>query len=258
MLPWARQNLIQHKGKRPPESQHPRLRRRLKTRTAIARILGNLPMFRHTPAAKLEALGRQSRALHVPRGAAVARRSEPPPGLMVVVYGLVSLSLKGGEHEKVLRLVGPGETFAEAVLFLDKPMPLDATALTDTLVVVVPAAPLLALIQADSAFALGMLASLSQRLHELVTDFEATTQHGALERLAAYLESLALPGIEPATASLPATKTIVAARLGITKETLSRLLRQLASQGIVQLARRDVILLDRPRLSAVARGDRPA
>ena len=230
----------------------------MKPPTGIARTLGNLPMFRHTPVAKLEALARQSRALHVQRGTAVARRSEPAPGLMVVVYGLVSLSLKGGEHEKVLRLVGAGDTFGEAVLFLDKPMPLDATALADTLVVIVPAAPLLALIQSDSSFALGMLASLSQRLHELVTDFEATTQHGALERLAAYLESLAVPGIEPATASLPATKTIIAARLGITKETLSRLLRQLAEQGVIRLARRDVVLLDRSRLSAVARGDRSA
>jgi CRP-like cAMP-binding protein len=227
-------------------------------RIRIGRILGNLPIFRHTPAAKVEALGRQSRTQHVPRGGIVARRGEPAPGLMAVVYGLVTLSLKGGENEKVLRLVGPGDTFAEAVLFLDKPLPVDATALTDTLVVVVPAPPLLALIGSDGAFALGMLASLSQRLHELVTDFEATTQHGAAERLAAYLDSLAAPGIEPATASLPATKTVVAARLGITKETLSRLLRQLADEGIVRLVRRDVILLDRSRLSAAARGARSA
>jgi CRP-like cAMP-binding protein len=137
-------------------------------------------------------------------------------------------------------------------------MSLDATALAETLIVVVPAGPLLALIESDGAFALGMLRSLSRRLQELVMDYEATTQHGALERLAAYLESLAVPGLEPATASLPATKTVIAARLGFTKETLSRLLRQLADQGIIRRARRNVILLDRSRLSAAARGARSA
>lgn len=211
-------------------------------------------MFRHMSAATLAALGRQSRTLQVPRGGIIARRSERAPGLMAVVYGLATLSLKSGKRENILRLLGPGDTFAEAALFLDKPMPVDATALIDTLVVVVPAAPLLALIESDGAFALGMLESMSQRLLELVTDFEATTQHCAIMRVAAYLESLAAPGIEPVRTSLPASKTVVAARLGVTKETLSRLLRQLGDQSIIRLVRRDIILLDRSRLSAVARG----
>lgn len=227
-------------------------------RTEIVRILRNLPLFGQLSVAKLRALARQSHTRQVESGGVVSRRGEGTPGLMAVASGLVALSLKTGEHEKVLRLVGPGESFAEAMLFLDQPMSLDATALAETLIIVVPADPLLALIESDGAFALGMLRSLSRRLQELVMDYEATTQHGALERLAAYLESLAVPGLEPATASLPATKTVIAARLGFTKETLSRLLRHLADQGIIRRAQRNVILLDRSRLSATARGARSA
>jgi len=227
-------------------------------RAEIVRILRNLPLFSQLSAAKLQVLGRQTHTLQVQSGGVVSRRGEGAPGLMAVASGLVALSLKTGEHEKVLRLVGPGESFAEAMLFLDQPMSLDATALAETLIVVVPADPLLALIESNGAFALGMLRSLSQNLQELVMDYEATTQHGALERLAAYLESLAAPGLEPATASLPATKTVIAARLGFTKETLSRLLRYLADQGIIRRAQRKVILLDRLRLNAAARGARTA
>src|SRR5690606_2614686 len=206
---------------------------------------------------RVQALAQYSRLEHVPRGGVIARRGEPSPGLVAVAFGLVKLSLKG-EPEKVLRLVGPGETFAEAALFLERPLPVDAEAIADTLLVVVPAAPLLALLDADRAFARTLLASMSQRLHELVTDFEATTQHGALERLAAYLDSLAVPGAQPAAVPLPATKTIVAARLGMTRETLSRLLRKLADEGAIRVTRRAVVLLDRSRLVAAARGVRPA
>lgn len=227
------------------------------TRTLAADILGKLPLFRHTPPARLAEIARHARTEHVLRGAVIARRGEKPRGLMAVAYGLVKLSLKG-ETEKVLRLVGPGETFAEAVLFLDKPLPVDAVALADTLLVVVKAAPLLALIDADRGFARGLLASMSQRMHELVMDFESTTQHGARERLAAYLDSLAPAGIADARVQLPASKTVVAARLGVTKETLSRLLRQMGDEGLIAMAKRDITLRDRSRLAAAARGDRPA
>lgn len=174
---------------------------------------------------------------------------------MAVAYGLVKLSLRG-DSEKVLRLVGPGETFGEAVLFLDKPLPVDVVALADTLLILVPAAPLLALIDSDRGFAREMLASLSQRLHSLVADFEASTVHGARERLAAYLESLGGPGMARATVVLPAAKTVIAARLGITKETLSRLLREFSRQGLTVVAGRQIMLLDRARLVAIARGIR--
>jgi CRP-like cAMP-binding protein len=52
---------------------------------------------------------------------------------------------------------------------------------------------------------------------------------------------------------LPTTKTVVAARLGVKKETLSRLLRVLAQRGLISVAQRNISILDRARLSALAR-----
>lgn len=216
-------------------------------------VLASLPMFRHIARVQLARLAQQARVQHVPRGAVIARRGERAPGLIAVAYGLVKLSL-GGAAEKVLRLVGAGETFGEAVLFLDEPLPVDAIALSDALIIVLPAAPLLALIDTDPAFARGLLASLCHRMHALVMDFEAATMHGARERLAAYLQSLAEPGAQAPTVKLPAAKSVIAARLGVAKETLSRLLRQFAEEGLISVTRRDVRLLDLERLAATARG----
>ena len=61
-----------------------------------------------------------------------------------------------------------------------------------------------------------------------------------------------------ARVQLPASKTVIAARLGVTKETLSRLLRQMGDEGLIAMAKRDITLRDRTRLTAAARGDRPA
>jgi CRP-like cAMP-binding protein len=88
----------------------------------------------------------------------------------------------------------------------------------------------------------------------LLAEHGATLQQSALQRLAAYLESLAEPNGTPDTwvARLPASKTAVAARLGITKETMSRLLRELANRGLIAVVRREIEIRDRDALASVA------
>ena len=76
-------------------------------------------------------------------------------------------------------------------------------------------------------------------------------------RLAAYLESIAEPTAAPQvwSARLPVSKTALAARLAMKKETLSRLLQRLARRGVIAVAQRDITILDRARL-AEASSDR--
>jgi len=66
------------------------------------------------------------------------------------------------------------------------------------------------------------------------------------QRLAAYLDSIAEPAAEPhlLTARLAVSKTLVAARLGIKKETLSRLLREFASDGLIEVSGRTIAIRD--------------
>jgi CRP-like cAMP-binding protein len=221
------------------------------TPSPAAALLARLPLFQRTPRPQLAELVRHAFPRHAQPGAVIARRGERLPGLMVVRYGLVKLAVSG-ETERVLRLVGPSETFGEAALFLEQPVPVDAVAVSDTALLVVPAAPLLALFDGDPRFARELLAALCQRLHMLVTDFEAATAYGARERLAAYLESLAGPQ-EP-VALLPAPKAVIAARLGMTRETFSRLLRAFRDEQLIDVRKRSITLLDRARLEAAARG----
>ena len=215
-------------------------------------------MFRQVPRQGLAELMRQAHSQELRRGEIVVQPGERLPGLMAVVYGLVKLSLRG-EHgeERILRLVGPGDTFGEARLFLDHPVPVQAVALTDSLLAIIPAEPLLRLIETDSRFTRAMLASMSQRLNALVADFEALTLHGARERVASYLDSLAEPGSGSVAVVLPAPKNVIASRLGVAKETLSRILHELAQQGLIAVKRREVTLLDRPALAAAGGHARP-
>lgn len=219
-----------------------------------AGVIAKLPLFQQAQRAHLDEILRHARTLYFRRGQVIARRGAPVPGMFAVAYGMVKLALRGdGGAERVLRLVGPSQTFGEVSLFLGQPLPLDAVAVVDTRLALVPGEPLLALLERDAHFGRRLIASLCKRMHELVTEFEATTMHGATERLAAYLDALAeSPG--EARVTLPAAKKLIAGRLGMTKETLSRALHELSQAGLVRVAGREVVLLDRAGLARAARG----
>lgn len=220
----------------------------------IEGMIANLPLFRQAARAHLAQLALTARPREVRRGETVCRRGEHVDGVFALAYGLVKLTFGREDEEKVLRLVGPGETFGEEAVFLDRPSPVEASALADSMVIMIPSAPLFGLIEHDPRFARAMIGSLSQRMQGLVSDVEAGALQSGMQRVAAYLDSLAEPGYAQTSVHLPATKTVIAARLGITKETFSRLLHDLAENRIVSVSKRDVQLLDRTRLAAIAHG----
>jgi CRP-like cAMP-binding protein len=220
----------------------------------IEGMIANLPMFRQTARANLAQLAQTARPRELRRGETVCRRGERIDGVFALAYGLVKLTFGRDDEEKVLRLVGPGETFGEEAVFLDRPSPTEASALADSMVITIPAASVLGLIERDPRFVRALIANLSLRMQGLVADVEAGALQNGMQRVAGYLDSLAEPGLAQASVHLPATKTVIAARLGITKETFSRLLHDLAEQRIVSVSKRDVLLLDRTRLAAIAHG----
>ena len=99
----------------------------------------------------------------------------------------------------------------------------------------------------------------SQPDMELVAEAEAGALHSGVQRLAAYLEMLAAhdasKASESCTVHLPTTKTVVASLLGIKKETLSRLLRDLARRGLIEVEQRQIAILDRIGLTALSRDE---
>ena len=219
-------------------------------------ILANLPIFRQVAGAHLRELGRQTQLRRVAKGVVLFQRGDPATGCYALAYGQVMLSLRApGGSEKVLRLVAAGESFAESSMFQQTAQPVTARTIADSLLVFVPSGAIFELLDSDPLFARSLLASLSQRIHTLIADIEAYSLNSGTERVAAYLFSLAgTSGPGPARVRLPANKSVIASRLGIAKETFSRLLHELAMRRLVEVRRREVLLLDPSRLAELARG----
>jgi CRP-like cAMP-binding protein len=225
----------------------------------IENLLAGLPMFRHASPAHLHRLARHAGLQRAAKDEVLYRRGDAAAGCYALVTGLVKLTLQAPDGAaKVLRLVGPGETFGESALFDRRPQPVNALVLADSELVFLPAPALYELLDHDRAFARALLAGLAQRVHMLVADIEAYSLSSGTQRIAAFLHSLAgaADPAAPARVRLPANKSVIASRLGVTKETFSRLLHELTAQGLVEVSRRDIALLDPQRLAELARGGR--
>lgn len=221
----------------------------------LPRYLSVLPLFTDLNRPELErlALGCQLRRLS--RGDTVFRVGEPCEEFHVTVTGQVKLfAISPAGQEKVIELVGPGNSFAEALMFTGKPYIVNAQALTDTLLLTVKKDAVVGEIERDPRFAMRMLAGISRRLHGLVHDVEAYALHSGVQRVIGYLlrdqqvEDCATG--EVVTVSLPVSKATIASRLSLTPEYFSRVLHELEAAGMVRIDKRDVHILDPKRLAA--------
>ena len=217
-------------------------------------VLSNVPLFRGIAQHQIADLAARAKAIHYRRGATVCARGACLPGLYAVAYGQAKLAFRSEGEERVTRIVGSVETFGLAAAILGRPAPYEVVALDDSLLVMVPSAAVLQMVEKDPRFARAVIIQLAERTMELLAEVEAGALHGGTQRLAAYLDALAgQDASKSCTVRLPTTKTVIASRIGIKKETLSRLLRDLVDRGLIAVEQREIAIRDRVGLAALAR-----
>jgi len=226
---------------------------RISQQRLVEGVIASLPLFWSSSPGGRAALAGQCWALPAERGAVVLEQGRRPPGVFAVASGSVKTVLRRPEGaERALRVVAAQQTFGESSALLGRSSAYEAVALEQTKLVVIPTAAILGLMDAEPRFARGLVMALAERKAQLYAEMEAATLLSGAQRLATYLKDLAGPA---RTVRLPFSKTLVASRLGIKKETLSRLLRELVEQRVIDMSRRDIAILEPERLDEVARAD---
>jgi len=185
------------------------------------------------------------------KGDLLFSQGDPCTGFFLVTEGMVKVFRLSPEgREKVLVVVPAGQTFAEAALFGDGKYPAYAEAITPSKLLFFPKGPFLRLLRDDPDLSFKMLASMATWLKRMVGLIEELTLQSASGRLAHYLLSETAPS--GATLRLAMSKKDLAARLGITPETLSRLLADFNAREILQVRGRSLTILNRASLETVA------
>lgn len=158
---------------------------------------------------------------------------DPADRYFAVAEGYVRLfALNAGGDETIIEVIAPGNSFAEAAIFATGRYPVNAEAMAGARLIALPAAALLRLIAEDSRVGLRILASLHLWQLRLMAELEQLKRRSPAQRLAWHLLTLVERAGGASTVSLPYRKAMIAARIGITPESLSRALARLARIGV--------------------------
>ncbi len=222
-------------------------------------ILRRIYLFSGIPEGDLEVLAEMAVKKSFARQAIIFWEGREAQGFYVLSAGYVKLVKSSPDgKEYILRLVGPGETFAEAAVFSEAAYPATAMALEDCQTLFFPTGPFLRHLAASPALARNMLATLSRLNLHLTRQLEDLSLKEVSSRLARYIleRCQEMHGkIEPGLAvELPTTKTHLAAYLGTISETLSRTLSRLKSEGMIEVDKARITILDPGILKKMARG----
>jgi len=162
---------------------------------------------------------------------------------------LYRLSMDG--DEKVIEVINPGSTFAEALMFLEKPVfPVCAEAMETSHLLGIDAADFIQLLRESVDTCLLLAGDLTQRLHGLLREINDLSLNSGTGRVAAYL--IQNTPVDHTELVLHVPKHVLASRLSIKPESLSRIFRSLSNAGLIEIRGNHVLILDRTHLTELA------
>ena len=170
----------------------------------------------------------------------------------LILTGSIKLfRLSADGQEKIINIVSDKQTIAEALMFMDQPhYPVSASALSQSEVIGIDAKDYKIMLRDSVDTCFLMLGDLSLRLHALIDEITTLSLQTGSCRVASYLLENAPDDEDIFNLEIP--KGVIAARLSIKPETLSRILKELHHRGIITTEGNEITIHDREALMAIS------
>ena len=216
----------------------------------IQSFLAHLPLFEGLKPDELARLAAGTGRRRLKAGETLFEQGAPSTGFYAVVHGRIALLARTPHgRSRVTAIIEAGRSFGEAILFLEKPCIVTARALTDALVLHIAKETVFAELERNPGVGRRVIAALAATLHASVRELDMYALGSGGRRFAAWLLRGLPPAARgPAEVTLPAAKRAIASQLNLSPEHLSRILRELAEAGLIEVRGRKVGIPDLARL----------
>ncbi|MES9831815.1 MAG: Crp/Fnr family transcriptional regulator [Candidatus Thiodiazotropha sp. DIVDIV] len=171
----------------------------------------------------------------------------------LVIGGQIKLfRVSANGDQKIIDIIQPGNTFAEALMFMEHPVyPVSAEALGAARVISFDNRRFLQILSESNEVCFRIMGTMSQRLRGLIKEIDDLTLQSATTRLCAFLlrrmEEVGMPDF-----TLPAAKGVLAARLSMKPETFSRILQNLSVKKVLVIKNNKIKIMDEDILRSFA------
>lgn len=215
---------------------------------AIAReLMLNSALFGQLEPDQLDTLLQKTHSTVLKEGQVLFEQQRPAKELFMLESGQIKLARMSPDgHEKVIDLIDPVNTFAEAIMFSGMSVyPVTATALCTSELLCFDTATYSQILSMSPDACFGVMAQMSRRLHWYIAELDRLTLHNATFRVVDYLlDQIPSTDLGTSEVKLNTAKHIIASRLSITPETLSRTLSKLSRDNMIELNEHSVTLKD--------------
>lgn len=213
-------------------------------------------LLKNMPDAAAERLLDGARVRDFRRGETLFVQGEKATNVHIVLEGWVKLyRLAANGNEAVVSVFARGQSFGEAVAFRDQDYPVSAEAVTDCRLLQLSARAFITLMKEEPELCVSLLSSIFMHLHELVNQVERLKAKTGAQRAAEFLLDLCAAETGSCMVTLPYDKVLIAGRLGMKPESLSRAFSKLRNVG-VRITKNHASIDDIERLRLYAEKDR--
>ncbi|MGE0699394.1 MAG: cyclic nucleotide-binding domain-containing protein [Hyphomicrobiaceae bacterium] len=197
-------------------------------RAAEMEQMRGLRIFEGVESSRVEAMLKSSFLQRFPAGVELVREGDMADFLHVVVEGKVEVFSAYRDRETTVSVLGAGQCFIMAAVVLDRVYLKSARSLTPARILLVPADAVRRYFGEDAAFARCLATDLAEAYRMVVKELKNQKLRSGLERLANWLLAHSAEHGNANHFELPFEKKVLAARLGMAPEVLSRSFSALA------------------------------
>jgi CRP/FNR family transcriptional regulator len=199
----------------------------------------------------LRELSRDITSLKFDKGEHVFWEGEVSQGLYILDDGWLKIyKISEDGREQVIRFVGPGESFHEIGVFIDRPNQVSVVALEPARVWLLETKTIMKMLTEKPETSLRVISNLAERIVYLVSLITDLSLRSVMARLAHLLLADSTNGILHRPSWY--TQTELAARLGTVSDVINRVLRELESKGVIEVERQQITIMDREKLKQIA------
>jgi CRP/FNR family transcriptional regulator, dissimilatory nitrate respiration regulator len=213
-------------------------------------------LLSNAPASIVAVLLSRATVSEVERGNTIFAQDEPADAIFIVIDGWVKLfRISPAGSEAVVGVFTKGHSFGEAVALRQSTYPVFAETVTDCTLMRIDAQELLRQLHDSPEVAISMLTATYAHLHNMVAQIEQLKAQTGPQRVADFLLELTRSKFGACSVQLPYDKVLIAGRLGMKPESLSRAFSKLKDQG-VKVHQNSAEIEDIESLRAYAERDR--
>ncbi|MGJ0512723.1 Crp/Fnr family transcriptional regulator [Methylocystis sp.] len=195
--------------------------------------LRKAPLFAGVDEATLSRLSADARIESLQDGDSLFHQGAVVTDLAFVLSGYVKLlRLSSSGRQTLIGIRSDGEMIGEAPTDADEIHTLSAEAVGPTRALKLPAARFARLLKESPSLCAAVMQDSKESIARLIGEVESLKSQNADQRLAHFLLGLCPPGEDRCRFRLPYDKRLIAARLGVKQETLSRAFAKLRAHGV--------------------------